>query len=101
MYYKQDGLAQPKLFKARDETDLLRYCKCNGKVTFTRPFLLLGKVILDEHVNVLEKVLGGDTGLSYTLTKPQSLSLSSLCFNSPYLLRGARSTLVTGARTVG
>ena len=26
-----------------------RYCKCDGKVTFTRPFLRLGKVTFDKH----------------------------------------------------
>ena len=37
------------------EREPLRYCKCDGKVTFTRPFLMLGKVTFDEHVNVLER----------------------------------------------
>ena len=32
----------------------LRYCKGDGKVTFTRPFLILGKVTFGKDVNVLE-----------------------------------------------
>ena len=36
------------------EREPLRYCKCDGDVTFTRPFLILGKVTFDEHVNALE-----------------------------------------------
>ena len=32
----------------------------DGKVTFTRPFLVLGKVTFDEQVNVLEKYCKGD-----------------------------------------
>ena len=39
----------------------LRYCKCDGKVTFTRPFLMLGKVTFDDHVNALEMYEKGDT----------------------------------------
>ena len=31
------------------------YCKCDGKVDFTRPFPLLGKVTFDDHVNALER----------------------------------------------
>ena len=31
-----------------------RYWKGDGNVTFTKPFLMLGKVTFDEHVNVLE-----------------------------------------------
>ena len=37
------------------ERESLRYCKGNGKVTFTRHFLVLGKVTFDEHVNILER----------------------------------------------
>ena len=32
----------------------------DGKVTFTRPFLMLGKVTFDEQVNVLERYCKGD-----------------------------------------
>ena len=44
------------------ERELLRYCKCNGKVTFTRPFMTVGKVAFDEHVilKVLERYCEGD-----------------------------------------
>ena len=42
------------------ERELLRYCKCDGKVTFTILFLMLGKVTFDEHVNVLEGYCKGD-----------------------------------------
>ena len=41
--------------------------KGNEKVTFTRPFLILGKVTFDEHVNVLEEYCKGNK--SYTFTK--------------------------------
>ena len=37
------------------EREPLRYCKGDGNVTFTKPFLMLGKVTFDEHVNVLER----------------------------------------------
>ena len=50
------------------EREPLRYCKGDGKVTFTRPFLTLGKVNFDEHVNVLERYSKGD--ISYAFTKP-------------------------------
>ena len=30
------------------EREPLRCCNCDGKVTFTRPFLMLGKVTSDE-----------------------------------------------------
>ena len=48
--------------------ETLRYCKHDGKVTFTRPFLMLGKVTIDAHINALERYLKGDK--LYTLTKP-------------------------------
>ena len=32
-----------------------RAIKVYGNVTFTKPFLMLGKVTSDEHVNVLER----------------------------------------------
>ena len=48
------------------EREPLRYCKCDGKVTFTRPFL--AKVTFDEQVNVLERYCKGD--LSIIFTKP-------------------------------
>ena len=50
------------------EREPLRYWKCDGKVTFTKPFLILGKVTFDEHVNVLKRYCKG--GISYTFTKP-------------------------------
>ena len=38
------------------EREPLRYCKCDGKVIFTRPFQMLGKVtLIDDHVNALER----------------------------------------------
>ena len=37
------------------ERESLMYCKCNGKVIFTRPFLMLDKVTFDEHVDALER----------------------------------------------
>ena len=50
------------------EREPLRNWKGNGKVTFTKPFLTLGKVTFDKHVNVLERYFKG--GISYTLTNP-------------------------------
>ena len=47
---------------------LLKYCKGDGNVHFTRPFLILCKVTFDEHVNVLDRYHKSD--ISYTLTKP-------------------------------
>ena len=42
------------------ETEPSTYCKCDLKVIFTRPFLMLGKVTFDEHVNALEWCWKGD-----------------------------------------
>ena len=50
------------------EIDPLNYCKGDGKVIFTRPFLMLSKVTFDEDVNVLEIYHKGD--ISYTFTEP-------------------------------
>ena len=50
------------------EREPLRYWKGNGKITFTKPFLILGKVTFDKHVNVLERYCKG--GISYIFTKP-------------------------------
>ena len=44
------------------------YCKCDGKVIFTKPLLMLVKVTFDDHVNALERYWKGD--ISYTFTKP-------------------------------
>ena len=49
------------------EREPLRYCKCDGKVIVTRPFLRLGKVTFGDHVNALERYWKGD--ISYTFTK--------------------------------
>ena len=35
------------------EREPLRHCEGDGKVTITRPFLMLGKVTFDEQVNFL------------------------------------------------
>ena len=45
----------------------LRYYKSDGKVIFTRPFLMLGKMTFDDHI-ALERYRKGD--ISYTFTKP-------------------------------
>ena len=37
------------------EREPLKYCKGDGKVSFTRPFPMSGKVTFDEQVNVLER----------------------------------------------
>ena len=55
------------------EREPLRYCKCDGKVIFTRPFLMLGKVTFDDDVNALERYWKGDI-MSVNLTKPYWLS---------------------------
>ena len=36
------------------------YCSGDGKVTFTRPFQILGEVTFGEQVNVLERYCKGD-----------------------------------------
>ena len=41
------------------EREPLRHCEGDGKVTFTRPFLRLGKVTFGEQVNVLERYCKG------------------------------------------
>ena len=51
------------------EREPLRYWKGDGKVTFTKPFLMLGKVTFDKHVNAMERYCKG--GISYTFTKLQ------------------------------
>ena len=58
-----------KIYLLKDlEREPLRYWKGNGKMTFTKPFLILGKVTFDKHVNVLERYC--KCGISYTFTKP-------------------------------
>ena len=37
------------------ERESLKYCKCDGKVTFTRHFLMLDKVTFGEYINALER----------------------------------------------
>ena len=44
-------LDEPKLL----DREPLRDCEYDGKFTFTIPFLILGQVTLDEHVNALER----------------------------------------------
>ena len=50
----------------RLEREPLRYWKGDGKVIFTRPFLMLGKVTFDEYGNALELSCRGD--ISYIVT---------------------------------
>ena len=50
------------------ERERLRYWKGSEMVTFTKPFLIFGKVTFDKHVNVLERYCKG--GISYTFTTP-------------------------------
>ena len=50
------------------EREPLRYWKGDGKVTFIEPFLMLGKVTYDKHVNVSERYCKG--GISYTFAIP-------------------------------
>ena len=50
------------------ERELLRYCKCDGKVIFTRLFLVLGNVTFDGDVSALKRYWKGD--ISYTFIKP-------------------------------
>ena len=42
------------------EREPLRHCECDKMVTFTIPFLMLGKVTFDEQVNLLERYCKGD-----------------------------------------
>ena len=69
--------------------DLERYCKGEGKVSFTRPFLLLhGKVtIIDDYVHVFERYCKGDytiglhiykTLMSHTHLQNLNVSLSKM-----------------------
>ena len=48
---------------------------CIGKVMFTHPFLILGKVTSDKPINVLERSCKGD--IPYTITKPLWLSFQN------------------------
>ena len=41
------------------EKEPVRYCKSDEKI-FTRPFLMLGKVTFDEHVNALKRYCNCD-----------------------------------------
>ena len=70
------------------EREPLRYCKCDGKVTFTRPFLMLGKVTFDERVNVFEKYCKGDLSITFTNLNgdlfPKSKVLKGLVSRSEY-----------------
>ena len=50
------------------EREPLRYCEGDGKVTFTGPFMRLGKVTFDKDVTTLERYCKGD--ISYTYTQP-------------------------------
>ena len=52
---------------SRFEKRAIRYCKCGGKVTFTRPFLIFDKVTFDEHVNVPERYCKCDNTHSQNL----------------------------------
>ena len=58
--------ARKQTYDLKDlEREPLRYCKCDGKVTFTRPFLMLGKVTFNERVNVLERYCKGDLSITF------------------------------------
>ena len=46
----------------------MRYWKGDGKVTFTRPFLLLVKMAFEGYINVFERYCTGD--VSNLFTKP-------------------------------
>ena len=50
------------------EREPLSHCEGDGKITFARSSLMLGKANFDEQVNVLERYCKGD--LSKTFTKP-------------------------------
>ena len=71
------------------EREPLRYCKGDGKVTFTRPFLMLGKVTFDhdEDVNVIERYCTGDISLFQKLKVLKGLILCSVCKLSWYTFR--------------
>ena len=50
------------------EREPLRHREGDGKVTFTKPYLMLGKVTFDEQVNALKRYCKGD--VSQTFKKP-------------------------------
>ena len=50
------------------EREPLRHCEDGGKVTFTKPFLMLDNVTFDEQVNVFERYCKGN--IPQTFTKP-------------------------------
>ena len=58
------------------ERELLRCCQCDGKVTFTKAFLMVIKVIFDQHVNCLERYCKGR--ISNTFTKHKWLSFQNM-----------------------
>ena len=69
------------------ESELFRYCKCDRKVIFTRPFEMLGKVTFDDRVNALERYWKGD--ISYTFPKLRVIKgvlLRSVLVNSKTVL---------------
>ena len=65
-------------------TIMVTYCRGDGKVTFTRPFLTLGKVTFDEHANVLQRYCKGD--IYYTFTKQMALFPKSRSLKVYFLL---------------
>ena len=51
----------------------LRHCEGDGKVTFTRLFLMLCKVTFDEEVNILERYCKGNVPLTFLFPKSKVL----------------------------
>ena len=59
---------QKKTFKELKcmEKEPLRSCKGDGKITFTRPLVMLDKVTFDKNINVLERYCKGNTSYKFT-----------------------------------
>ena len=53
-------------FYSHTEREPLRHCEGDGKVTFTRPFLMMGNVTFDEQVNILERYCKGHLYKTFT-----------------------------------
>ena len=75
------------------------YWKGDGKVTFTRYFLMLGKVIFDEQVNVLERYCKHDTYNYYTIVADDTwpwIEPENVCTESRHFSTELLSDVISG-----
>ena len=79
----------------RLEREPSRYHKGNGKVAFTRPFLVLGKVTFDEHANVLERYWKGIGKVVYH----EYLQNLNGCLSKLMVIKGLISLSIAGVPT--